>query len=545
MSESRPAKSGGSAKPTRSRQGCRECRRLHRKCDERRPHCDNCLSVGKTCSYKKNLSWGGRPFGKSSFGKTLGAGVVLVNSTGSSTSTAQAGTSPFVYSSTQPAPSTRSSECDTIARSGSPPLRIDSSTPNPLELTPDWLSWMSTEHRSLIDHFARNLTPCFSIHPVQHASFCSNFLPLALDSTHGTCLLAAILTSALVHRDSLTSPESDIRFAHLYQTCIYHLRQKLASENAEVDDVYVATALILCLTEILAGGRKLGTWRMHLNGAAASLDSFAPNSTKSTSSTRLFLWRWCRSLRANALSSAQQALPSPLLGTDLDDIKMLESEYIDLFDGFSTDLLPIFREINDLVQEANAIRDLEQRHVEAPQSIRVLRSMLGSRCSRLISKIKAMSKQPVNKLDPLIPLSQQNAHCIDFVLLNQVYHHTALLQLYQRVLDKPQADPEVQDVVRSGINCLRQLRLQDYASPGVATLHPIFTIGCSVSTIEERLFVMDWLENMRKRYSMGNVQSSKSFLLELWQRNDALEATGSHMRWDKLMLEKNWDLSLY
>lgn len=86
MSAPRLAKGGLAVKPTRSRGGCCECRRLHRKCDERRPHCANCLTVGKTCSYNKNLSWGGRPFGKSPFGKALAAGVVPITSTGSSVS---------------------------------------------------------------------------------------------------------------------------------------------------------------------------------------------------------------------------------------------------------------------------------------------------------------------------------------------------------------------------------------------------------------------------------------------------------------------------
>ncbi|CAH0020057.1 unnamed protein product, partial [Clonostachys rhizophaga] len=35
----------------RVRTGCWPCRRRHRKCDERRPTCDNCLSKGSTCQY--------------------------------------------------------------------------------------------------------------------------------------------------------------------------------------------------------------------------------------------------------------------------------------------------------------------------------------------------------------------------------------------------------------------------------------------------------------------------------------------------------------
>lgn len=147
-----------------------------------------------------------------------------------------------------------------------------------------------------------------------------------------------------------------------------------------------------------------------------------------------------------------------------------------------------------------------------------------------------MSKQPVIRLDPVIPPPEHNEQYSDFVLLNEAYHYTALLELYQRVLDNPQANPDVQDVVKAGVKCLRLLKLNDHASPGVATLHPASTIGCSVSAIEEdRLFVLDWLESMSKRYSMGNVHSSKCFLLELWQRNDALKPKSTHIQWDKLM----------
>ena len=51
----------GSQKLKRSRNGCNECRRLHRRCDEAKPECQSCLNSGKQCSYQKSLSWGGRP----------------------------------------------------------------------------------------------------------------------------------------------------------------------------------------------------------------------------------------------------------------------------------------------------------------------------------------------------------------------------------------------------------------------------------------------------------------------------------------------------
>lgn len=65
-------------KLTRSRNGCVECRRLHRRCDEEKPSCANCRDAGKVCSYQKPLSWGGRPFNRSTFRHALGGGVVEI-----------------------------------------------------------------------------------------------------------------------------------------------------------------------------------------------------------------------------------------------------------------------------------------------------------------------------------------------------------------------------------------------------------------------------------------------------------------------------------
>ena len=62
-------------KTKRSRNGCNECRRLHRRCDEGKPECQNCLDAGKPCTYQKQLSWGGRPLKRGPWKSALGSGV--------------------------------------------------------------------------------------------------------------------------------------------------------------------------------------------------------------------------------------------------------------------------------------------------------------------------------------------------------------------------------------------------------------------------------------------------------------------------------------
>lgn len=41
----------------RSRQGCDECRKRRRKCDEQKPRCGHCISFSRTCEYPLRVVW--------------------------------------------------------------------------------------------------------------------------------------------------------------------------------------------------------------------------------------------------------------------------------------------------------------------------------------------------------------------------------------------------------------------------------------------------------------------------------------------------------
>lgn len=51
------------AKGTRSRNGCKSCKKLKIKCDEKKPKCSNCIKKHiDVCDYSIVLQWGGRPY---------------------------------------------------------------------------------------------------------------------------------------------------------------------------------------------------------------------------------------------------------------------------------------------------------------------------------------------------------------------------------------------------------------------------------------------------------------------------------------------------
>src|SRR5690349_760342 len=71
MSDLPPISAKSRTKTTRSRGGCVRCRRRRQKCDQSKPSCGRCVEAGSLCKYEVNLSWGGRSFRKSTFGKCL------------------------------------------------------------------------------------------------------------------------------------------------------------------------------------------------------------------------------------------------------------------------------------------------------------------------------------------------------------------------------------------------------------------------------------------------------------------------------------------
>ncbi|KIV81602.1 hypothetical protein PV11_03775 [Exophiala sideris] len=587
------------AKQLRSRGGCRECRRMHRKCTEERPSCEYCVKTGKSCSYDKPLKWGGRSFRKSCFGQVLSTGAVVEQSEQGASTDAFS----FVYGPNQSeAPTINPQSPDTAAslvedsispigslsspgaltidaslaegtsyahevpesRAFTPDIGDTSSVADSVELAssndlvpatrpfhnvlgsielipnPAWLPWLSNVDRSLLDHFTVTVTNYLSLHQTMQNDFCTVLLPMALDTSHGTHLLSAILGLSAIHQISLGSYADEAYLAQLRFTSLQQLRLQNIGHNASVDEQSIATALMLCLCDILAGGEKPRSWRLHLQGAASMISNYF-SAHEPDSGNILVLWRLWKSLQSLSLllgNSSLEAAARPALTLAPPN----ESHYIDVYDGFSTKLLPVVDEVDTLYEESQALQKLELALGDTDSAIKVLRNGHTTRSEALISKINAMLDDPVIELDPTSEYSDTSS---DFFCLNEAYHIAVLLQVYQRVMNVPITDIAVQSAVKRGINCLKQITLHDFASPGVATLQPLFIIGCAAHEQEDRLFVMDWVETMRRRYALRNTDSARDFLLELWQERDTLGASGPRRQFHQLLAEKEWDLSLW
>lgn len=59
--------------------------------------------------------------------------------------------------------------------------------------------------------------------------------------------------------------------------------------------------------------------------------------------------------------------------------------YINVFDGFSTDLIPIRQQINKLVEKKRALEKVQRSVPDAAGPVANLQALLGSRCNGLLS----------------------------------------------------------------------------------------------------------------------------------------------------------------
>lgn len=355
---------------------------------------------------------------------------------------------------------------------------------------------------------------------------------MALDTSHGTHLLSAMLGLAAIHQISLGSYSDEAYLAQLRYTSLQQLRLQSIGQNAAVDEQSIATALTLCLCDILAGGEKPKSWRLHLQGAATMIRNYFTMHPPDSGNI-LVLWRWWKSMQSLSILLGN---PTPKLVEKpaLTLAPTGTSDYIDIYDGFSTKLPPVIEEVDMLHAESQALERLEVRLGE-DEALQMLRNAHSTRCEALLGKISGMIDNPVTELDPASSADTQTEPASDYYSLNEAYHLAVMLQVYQRAMSVSTADDRVQELVKKGIKCLSGITIYEFASPGVATLQPLFIFGCAAQHDEDKQFVMDWIDRMRRTYSLRNTDSARDFLLELWQKRESMGSMGPQYQYHQLL----------
>jgi len=360
---------------------------------------------------------------------------------------------------------------------------------------------------------------------------------MALQTSH---LLAAVLGLAAVHRKNAGLEQSDAQLAHLRTSSVKQFRLALAALKDTPDDSMAATTLALCLSDVVSGGDNSDSWRLHLDGAAALLDQTLTESPGGyecapSPSTRAFIWRWFVSFETIAHLCGKSSVSPKGSRIALRWTRLTGEDYIDDFIGFSTKLVPVFAEINQLIVERRSSQGNASSDTHNGMS-----EVMRDRCDRLIEDVSSMIENDNPKFraeaeDFLTPTGRS-----DLVKLDETYHHVALLQIYQRLLDLPSATSITQLSVKVIISLVSDMTVLRGPCPGVALLQPLFTAGCAAIDAVDRRRIIDLLNIVGQYYKLGNVQRSKEFLEDLWSyRDDQCDRSG-RLKWDD-----DWDIIAY
>ena len=384
----------------------------------------------------------------------------------------------------------------------------------PWELSPSqdlsYLYWLQTPWKSLLDHFVTVTSLSLSPHSSVRQDYCSTLVPIALERP---CLLTAILNIAGHNREALGMDQSETDLERLKAISVTSLRQMLVSPTPESEDLALATTLALCVGDIVAGGERPGSWRTHLRGAAAMLDStdgfMGPGMQKDRmSSLQIFLRRWYLSIEATTLLGSNQLGVPPGYPTALWLSYELCPAFIDELCGFPPYLIRIFGEFTSLASEA---RQARLTLIESPIDALSLPKVEQASFRRIKHAYELLSeidqKLRSGAIHPSTESTLTLAHREDFLALNATFHHSAAVHIHSRVLGTPSASPLVQSRVKTIIQLVSTVAFTKDACPAVAFLLPLFTAGSEAISSEDQVIIREYLSKMETTYGMGNVRS--------------------------------------
>lgn len=369
-----------------------------------------------------------------------------------------------------------------------------------------------TNLQYLMDYFVNGMSKSISCHRGIQDALCSTIVPMAKSTPY---LETAVLALAAAHRQSAGITDPIDLLEKLRNQTVTRLRTAISSDIQSADQL-LATALVLCMGEIVAPGSNTTSWRMHLSGASALLYASDSNGLSQISSTTRFLRRKHRALLAVALACCFKHHEGPMLTLD----SVAEEGELDDLAGYSTELLPIFQAINDL--------DAPKTDSEEPLTWRCYPDLPHFDCSShtahkshiLYDRVQLLLRKRSSSPRQLDGLPTQVHH--DLCLLDESYHHMATLQIYRRgSLSVP--FNIIEEAKTRILTCLNLLTYETKACPAVAALPPLFVAGTFACCVESRDLVRTLLRRLWMHYGMGNARASMLYLETFWTFENSSE----------------------
>ncbi|KIW64824.1 hypothetical protein PV04_09731 [Phialophora macrospora] len=454
----------------RSQNGCERCRKRRQKCDEQRPVCTRCRkATGVVCVYGINLRWGGRQFEKSRFGKCQ---VQRVETSRGS----------FVYSSEYYAQNrSPSPTLQQTAGSLQQTSRLAIATPGAMPRNIGLLPGLTPDQKSLLHHFVHEASSLISCNRQIQSQTCQVLLPLSLEVS---ALLHAVLAFSAGHRASIGENEDRTRMFKMQlvttrNQSIRELHHNLDPLNSSHLEATLATSLMLCLCALRYDEEAYNSWRIHLNGARATISAISrlPNSESLQSSTRFsYLKKRYTILETIALQGLNgfhaRDLDYEIAKQDAQPAEVFLDDYV----GCATDVLEMFQEVSAVAWETRRARAADGKELVLSQHDFDLEAFnLETRLLQMIDRDRKSS--PV--FCPGVQAMLSPRQIADYVLFNELVQYTVLLVIRRRIRRLSPSNSLVQECVGKIIQLANFLTPSNGLSPGLGLNEVLFAAGCS------------------------------------------------------------------
>ncbi|KAL6921055.1 hypothetical protein FSHL1_005027 [Fusarium sambucinum] len=446
----------------RSRQGCGECRKRRRKCDETKPSCGQCASHNRKCQYELRLVWSQK----------------------SRVSQHVSSRSKDIIWNTQ--------NDDLGKVMGSAELVIPESLPNGLVLP--------RRYKRLLYHFAEGVLASLSSHPTIHQDFCQGLMPTMLQSPHLLSASLALSASSLISRGIEDVEGTSITrvVEHLQSTGLPLLRAALI--KGQQSEVLIATCLIWCLADVFSGKQGMSRWPIHLQGIKALLHGERPvnnsdTGLRSAMKHLLMLYRALETLPHVPFITPSTTSAHEKAGCSGTAFSASNSQ-IDGFLGYSEELLDILHHIN----MKGPIHNRESTNADV---------LLG----RLNVIISRDVKQP-----PRVSISSLSSQAgRDFALCNKVFQQATMIQLYRQLYGLPSSSVAIQTAIYNIYEMIGNMAQGEPCHTWVAMAMPLFTVGCEAYNEDQRNFILDKIHKLEICIGSLHVKIIEQALKDIWK----------------------------
>ena len=378
-------------------------------------------------------------------------------------------------------------------------------------IQPDPFWCLTNEQKMLIHHFIHDASQITACHSGMQNDICRMLIPMALQTPsllHATTALSAIHLQAVHNRSENVKAMPDI--ARFMALSLEHFRRELQDPASRGSEALLATARTLCLAEIHSGAVHPNSWRAHIEGAKVLMRTVDQNNgSLGGDGFRWYLDRWYRSIVSLTALTAN----GPPIGQHA-SVEMEEGsspDYLDDYWGFSVHLSAIFRGIGAAAWQ----KRLDDQPLDPGTK--------PDEASRLELSVRRLMARTASSTPTFYPGVEDGltSDCVrEFMLCNEAFQHSALIQIQRRLRQTPSSSAAVQASVRRILECTMQIGPSSGLSPWVMLTTPLFIAGCEAHG-EQREQVRVLLSLLHDTIRVPNVLQSLKFLEQYW--NEQME----------------------